>query len=223
MSNWRRRVTELYLKRTGQWDHDAARLASCPTLFAPKVVFSVVWASAPCPCLGALAESSWFSSSCQAMSVCHLKVEGVTQPSIIPRDGYITSQVTMDFVGACFISVRLGTSLSHHRRLFADDCKFAEIGSHFIYCADVFETRFVHLWVIFGDQLFHDVFYDELMYVQAVLMSYILWNLFCTLGHPSNQFVRIEALEGMSDCTILQLTHPCGALIQLPLHRRHGR
>lgn len=90
-------------------------------------------------------------------------MEAVIQPTIIPRNGYIASQVTMDFIGACFIAVRLGTNLSHHKRLFADDCKFAKLGLQIIHHADLFETRSVHLWVDVGDQLFHHVFHDELM------------------------------------------------------------
>lgn len=79
------------------------------------------------------------------MIVCHFKVDVVPQPSITPRIGYITSQLTMDFVETCFIAVRLYMNLSHHKRLFADDRKFTEIALHLIHCADVFKTRFVHL------------------------------------------------------------------------------
>lgn len=69
----------------------------------------------------------------------------------------------MDFIGACFIAVGLGTNSSHHKRSFANDCKFRKLNLQFFHHADVFKPRFVHLGIIDGDQLFDDIFHDELM------------------------------------------------------------
>ncbi|KAI1840834.1 hypothetical protein JX266_012982 [Neoarthrinium moseri] len=49
------------------------------------------------------------------------KMEHVVQPTVIPPTNYIASQVTLNFVAACFITVRLGANWSHHKKFFADD------------------------------------------------------------------------------------------------------